>query len=167
MTDYVSVLLYHVPVWCRMTPVPWDRRKNIYSLFVLCWDIYEQFAWQYDWQLILMVFFSQLASVTRWNLLLLVTLFSFKSIYYILTLGDWKHCWHPDSLLLHYLNLIVIITCTAGLMITNLATALTCTQVFPKSSEVIDIVSNVVRNNRAGGWCVFSTLNLNKASMYK
>ncbi len=71
------------------------------------------------------------------------------------------------SLLLHYLNLIVIITCSASLMIAGLATALIDAQQLYKSSEVIDIVSNVVRNNWAGWWCVRSPLNLNEASVYK
>lgn len=71
------------------------------------------------------------------------------------------------SLCLHYLSLIVIISCSAGLMITGLATALIDAQLFYKSSEVIDIVPNVVRDDWAGWWCVRSPLNLNKATAYK
>lgn len=94
--------------------------------------------------------FQSMRLSDKTNLLLLVTLFLFNCIYYILTLGDWEHCWYSGSLLLHYLNTIVIITCPAGLMIKSLAAALIDAQLFYKSGEVIDIVPNVVRDNWAG-----------------
>lgn len=52
-------------------------------------------------------------------------------------------------------------------MFASLATALVYVQAFSKSTEVIDIVPNVVRNNRAAKWCVGTPMNLNKASVYK
>lgn len=169
MTDYVSLLLHHGPTWWKIEVSKHqslEREKKplcfflggIYmnSMCVRSVEIWEDghVSWKVDGLNLIVIYSFTIQLSQWWNLLLLLALFLFKCVFYILQNSWWLEILLAFSCsVLHYLNLIVIITCPDSLIIAGLATALIDASLFYSSREIIDIAC--------------SPLNLNKTSVYE
>lgn len=164
MTDYVFVLLHHVPAWWRMEVSKHqclEKKKTTlyFSVFSLgsTWTICtfcmeDEKGGPIDRERTMIYFYNPVTWVAGWNLLHLMTLFLFKCTFSRLTLGDWNAfyiLWLCTSLS----ECDCVVTCSASLMISGIATALMDALLFYNIREVTDIAR--------------SPLNLNKAPVYE